>query len=573
MKTFKERLSIAAFFMVMALTITFIPWHSGFIYSGSDVRFHVNRIIELVDSLGKGYPLVNFHSFNGVGYDVNSFYPSVLLYLAVPFFALIHNPINAFYIMLTLLIIMTEVSAYLSARALKMSVQSALMTSVVFTFSGYMLFVYLFAFELGEAIAFIAFPPLMLALLSYFFSNKVTSAFKKYRDMVLVVCLAWITYAHLLSTLLSVVITGVLLFTYTIVKRNWHILFRFGILAINYVLITSFYWFNFFNAYLYRDVVGPDNAFVIMPIKTLILNSLANRLAPGSNDPITIVGLGIIPFVCVVLLLVNLKQLDSLQRVLLAFSIVFIILSTDLFCWSFLQAHIVNISTFQFTYRFLIITELTVSFAICLYLKPSWILVIVISLCIGIFNINNSFQFTSMGRQQETLSWKPSQRHEPIYADFKVNAKNFRHLYDGYYGKKGGPADYLDIRQQKNFAATSSKKILLNHSTVHPKMISGTNCATYMFHMAKRSSISLPVWKTTYRYQVVDNGKIVNASMSHYGTLRINNLHAGMHRIEVKVIPTRVFYLSLISTALGIFMLGFLARLSVLKSDNLRGDK
>lgn len=82
----KRKLTIPLLFMLLALTLTIIPWYSGYIYSGSDLRFHINRIAELVHGLNKGFPLVNFLTFNGVGYDVNSFYPLPLLYLFSPIF-------------------------------------------------------------------------------------------------------------------------------------------------------------------------------------------------------------------------------------------------------------------------------------------------------------------------------------------------------------------------------------------------------------------------------------------------------------------------------------------------------
>lgn len=68
----KRKLTIPLLFMLLALTLTIIPWHSGYIYSGSDLRFHINQLLSL-SMASIRIPTGKFLTFNGVGYDVNSF--------------------------------------------------------------------------------------------------------------------------------------------------------------------------------------------------------------------------------------------------------------------------------------------------------------------------------------------------------------------------------------------------------------------------------------------------------------------------------------------------------------------
>lgn len=106
-----------------------IPWHSGFIYSGSDVRFHINRIVELSKS-GFDYPLVEFRTFNRIGYDVNSFYPVITLYPIVIVFKMLRNPLNAYYVSIGMFLFFTQLLSYVAGRAMKISKKNSIFLAI-----------------------------------------------------------------------------------------------------------------------------------------------------------------------------------------------------------------------------------------------------------------------------------------------------------------------------------------------------------------------------------------------------------------------------------------------------------
>lgn len=538
-------------FIFLALTLIIIPWHSGYIYSGSDVRFHINRIIEITHSLNKGFPLVNFITFNKIGYDVNSFYPSPLLCILSPVF-LMKSPVNAYYILLLVLLFLTQFCTYFAGRALKMQQENAILFAIFYTFSEYMLFILLYAFELGEALAFIVLPLILVSIISYMQPRYVSEKFNKNQDIIFLLSFVWVTYSHLLSAMFCLLIAIPLLLLDVFRGRKWGLLKKYVIIGFNFALTTSFFWINLLHEYLFQGIVGPQKYLSIPSAQHLITNSLENKLTTGNIDPVQSVGVGIILLISAFVLITNYFQLNKLVKTLTVFAVAFFILSSNLFCWDFLDNHVKNVEVIQFTFRFLIVVVLTLSTATCLYHRGSWKMVLAFITCITIFNINASKQFVNLGQRQEMLNTEPTLRHEPMYGNFKVSNGTFKYLYQGFYGMTGGPGDYLTQQQKQHFNSIATHQVLLNGKRIKSKYTSNTNNITYTLSSSKKGTVDLPVLKTNHEYQVMDNGHLVSFGKSKRGTLNINNLCEGRHVINVRVIPSAIFKISIVFSILGL---------------------
>lgn len=547
----RKGLIIVPLFLLMALTVIIIPWHSGYIYSGSDMRFHINRIVEMLHSVGKGFPLVNFYTFNSVGYDINSFYPLLLLYLFSPIYFLIKNPVNSFYAFLLVLLFLTQLCTYIAGRSIKLQRKNAVLLALFYTFSGYIIFVYLFAFELGEAMAFIAFPIVLVAVISYISPSLTSRRFNQFRDIIFVLSLTWITYSHLLSTLLCLMLVIITLLFFVIKDRDFKKLGKYIWLGFCYFLTTSFFWLNFLNSYLHQKILGPEKYLSVISAQQVLTNSLENKLTTGNVDPFDSVSIGLILLIAALILITNYGKLNNLPKVLVILAAIFFILSTDLFCWSFLEKHFYNIETIQFTFRLLIIVILMLSFAICLYCKPSLKFVALMAICVAVFNVNAGNNFVNQGRTQETLKSVPTIKHQPRYASFKINAGDFHYLYHGFYGEQGGPADYLTRRQKQSFNSIETQQLLANGQDINKHFTVSTNNIRYKFRLLKNSKVDLPILKTPYQYRVIDNGRQINYLTSSRGTLEISHIAAGSHVVSVRVYAPPIFYISIVLTILG----------------------
>lgn len=539
-------------FLLVTVAYIVIPWHSGFIYSGSDVRFHINRIVELSKS-GFDYPLVEFRTFNRIGYDVNSFYPVITLYPIVIVFKMLRNPLNAYYVSIGMFLFFTQLLSYVAGRAMKISKKNSIFLALIYTFSGYLMFVYWFAFELGEIISFIVIPLLVPAVISFFNCKIVDISFNKYRDVILLFCMVWITYSHLLTTLLCyLIVIPTLLINICKVKRFDRFM-HYVYLGITYVLMTSFYWMNLINAFWHHDIKGPEKYLNTLNMQQFLINSVSNKLTTSNIDPNQSVGIGVILLMCLFYLVFNYHNLTKIEKIFLNMALGFVILSTNLFCWAFLKQHFYNITTIQFTFRLLIGVILFTSFATAMFIRLNGRTLILIILCILTFNITQVSSFVEMGKGQEEVLISPTKKKQLKYADFRVNKGEFSNLYNGFYGAQGGPTDYLTVKQKKSFNSIAQHELLLNNKHIKAKGKWLTNRVIYSFNLRKRTrNIDLPILMTTYNYDVKDNGVKVDINNGKRGTIKIDSLEKGKHSIDIKVYPSRVFYVSIFMTLLGV---------------------
>ena len=116
----------------------------------------------------------------------------------------------------------------------------------------------------------------------------------------------------------------------------------------------------------------------------------------------------------------------------------------------------------------------------------------------------------------------------------------------------GGPGDYLTQQQKQHFNSIATHQVLLNGKRIKSKYTSNTNNITYTLSSSKKGTVDLPVLKTNHEYQVMDNGHLVSFGKSKRGTLNINNLCEGRHVINVRVIPSAIFKISIVFSILGL---------------------
>lgn len=558
--TLKTNVLIIIIFCMLSFSCVYIPFHTGYIYSGSDVRFHINRIVEL--SKSSGYPLVNFFSFNRTGYDINTFYPILTIYPFIILFKLIKNKIVSYYIFIGILLVITQVSAYFAARGLKENKYSAIAFAIIYTFSGYMMFIYWFAFELGEALAFIALPILMVSTIAFIYPKYVNSFFFYKKEFLLILSLLWITYSHLLTTVICLIVLILVFIGYLLKNLNVNIFKNLLKMLVYYILCSSFFWFNFLNAYFNSKIDGPNKYLAIVSPSNLVTNSINNNLVPGNkvgfgiNNPADIVGLGIIVIISYFILMIDYRKLSRLVKVFTILSSICLVISTSLFCWKIMYKLIPSIDIIQSTFRFLIFAVLFISFGISLYININKIYTALLIILVLIFNVEQLTSFTETGKSQEEFNYVETIHHRPNYAAFKVNNGEFGNLYKGFYNPVGGPADYLSKEQIGRFKDVSLHHIRSGRNSIKHSEVFYTNKAKYSFYINHYShNVEMPVYKTNNRYCIKDNGKPCNYKISKHGTIELQKIKRGHHNILIEVKPNNLFLISLVTTIVGILLI------------------
>lgn len=131
----------------------FISQLSNGLYLIGDTSFHVSRIYDIRQAfLNHEIPLwINFHSFFGLGQAINGMYPDIslwpfiLLTLWMPF----HNQIV---VINGLMFVLTFGVTFLTLKNHKINSKYALLSSIIYAFSGYCLYTFIYEFQPGTAV-------------------------------------------------------------------------------------------------------------------------------------------------------------------------------------------------------------------------------------------------------------------------------------------------------------------------------------------------------------------------------------------------------------------------------------
>lgn len=309
---------------------------------------------------------------------------------------------------------------------------------------------------------------------------------------------------------------------------------------------------NFLNAYLLERIKGPERYFTTLGIQQLFENSLSNTLLSGNVQPTKVVSVGLILMIGIIIMGCHYQILTRFEKVMLNVGVISLILSTNLFSWNLINKVLPKILVFQSSFRFLILTVLAISVGLSSFINLNKHNLVILSLIIFIFNITAMTSFTEGGKLQPDFEVKATLNNEPQYANFKVNKHTFSNLFNGYYGETGGPADYLTTQQIRHFNSVANHKIIVDGKAVDHSQRFITNGVDYVIKVNQQVNVNLPIYKTHYKYLIYDNNRWVNYRTSSRGTLLITHVHRGKHHIKVRVKPTIMFMLSIITSLIGI---------------------
>lgn len=188
-----------ALVLVFAAAFASMPLLWNGVYGGHDLVFHLNRIEGIASGLRAGQFPVRIHASTllGYGYAAPQFYPELFLY----FPAVLRNlgvslsaSVRVFEMTINL---MTALVCYLSAKRLFASRRVALGASVLYTLCVYRLVNLYTRATIGESLAMIFFPLLILAMVEVLTRDE-------RRWPLLALSITGICMSHLLSTLFAV---------------------------------------------------------------------------------------------------------------------------------------------------------------------------------------------------------------------------------------------------------------------------------------------------------------------------------------------------------------------------------
>lgn len=453
----RQHLIILLILALIALLSIFPAALGNFVYWQDDIHFHVNRLESYAEALKHldFFPRIFSSMGNNFGYAADLFYPSILLAPYGLFRLLGCNFSQAFYLFHFTVSFITAGIAFLCCKKFGQPVKVSLLFSALYTLSTYRLIDQNVRGALGETIAFAFIPLVFFALHQILFA-------KKNNWLLLASSLTFLIASHLITAFYTVIAVITFFGIWTLNAKKAAIKLAFITLvkaAAATLLFSAWFWlpyleqvsaiaFNFSKTSLWSS--GLD-----FSLGTLLQNTISNagRSADGLEP-----NFGILILIAIIAGLLLFKKISKTEKLLLAITIVFILLSTNLFFWSLFKDTF--LAVVQFPWRLLIfvsffgslLAALLVNRLINLENKFNFILAIW-AICFLTISFNGNVYARSEYNQSSFLD-------NENYTDF--DSSQLGHGKE--YIKKDTPANYLLQNPYPKINDFHQYRTLITHS-------------------------------------------------------------------------------------------------------------
>ncbi len=396
-----ERLFL--FFVLLTILSSF-PFFFSSLIRGDDTIFHIARIEGIKSALEAGYfpPRIYLFTLNDYGFGSGFFYPDLFLYFPALLRLLGFDFLASYEIFVVLVNFASIVSIYYATSKIAESRFAGLSASVVYALSSYRLIDVHYRGAVGETLAFIFIPFVILGLYEIFHDAP-----RKW--YLLAIGFTGLVFSHVISTLLAGIFVAIfLLINIRKIFKDKKIGVAILKAALTTLLLTAVFWLPMIEQYLSVDLVfnNSEDSFYQEPIPFLSMFTLDTVWI----DPVK-------PYVGYPLLLSFLlclipgvfrreKACQALMLLIAGYATIFI--ASDLFPWNYFLWLLRNI---QFTWRFLTLTApfLAMGSAILLdqavYPKNRRILLVVLLVSSFLF-AGPIFYHTLHGRQMPSYGYK-----------------------------------------------------------------------------------------------------------------------------------------------------------------------
>ena len=234
--------------IALALFATY-PVMSNYISYGQDLNFHLYRIEGIKDGLLSGqFPVrIDPTHNNGYGYVTASVYPSLFLYIPAVLRLMGVSNVMSYKLFLFAINLATAFIMYISAQKITKSTFAGMLASIVYTLSTWRIINLIFRAAIGEALAMVFFPLVILGLYYLIKDDK-----KKW--WVFALGATGIFNSHMISCIFVVMltVTFIIVFIKDIIEDGrWLGFIKAGVLTL---LLNLWYLIPFITFYLGTDL-------------------------------------------------------------------------------------------------------------------------------------------------------------------------------------------------------------------------------------------------------------------------------------------------------------------------------
>ncbi|WEV54949.1 6-pyruvoyl-tetrahydropterin synthase-related protein [Leuconostocaceae bacterium ESL0723] len=492
-------------------------------------------------------------TFGGAGQGINFFYPSGNLWPFLVALLFVKNPVHAIFLGTILRTFVGLVSSFVAMRVLNHRSIVAIVFSVTYCFSTYLLYNAIPRFDLGETMA-ILFLPLVFAS---FYKILISKNQDFGLDCLFAFSLALLTYAHLLTTvftfLLLFILSVIFLLAGRTVRNVRKILIQFLSAALCYTFLTIGFWLPFVSQLVSTRIAHPELPYefgvpsIADPSLSQIFNlSLSNHL---QNNGVT---LGILALIGVFALFIHFNHLDNKTRFIFILGLFLLLLSTDIFPWALFEN--TPISVIQMPSRFMPFANLFLIYAIILmeenYLsrndvhRQNFYFIILSAIPIILAAGSSTIYFH---QQREVPVNKKGENIAYIWSK-RINGSA------NWYGESGPIYDdYLPTASGSIKQQVDKRQILVNGAPLGDKSVSYypiTNGMIYKFDSEKDLhdvAVTLPFWTYNKRNYMISvnhsKNKIPEKSRVNVASI-ITNLKEGENEVTVRFVAPNSYKIS-----------------------------
>ncbi len=371
-------------FIILPLVFLRLP-------SGHDYKYHMGRIYQISQNIthGKWFAPLYYGQINGYGYASPLFYGDVLLHLPAVLVVLGITVEQALRSYIVLCLSSTALVSYFCAKKITNSSTSALISSVLYTFSSYLCVDYITRVALGEVQAFIFIPVAFLGLYSIVCDDK-----KQW--FWLPIGLFGVVISHTLSgAMLAFFFLIFALFFTKKIFSDKQCLKLLGVSVVLFFALSAFYIFP-----MLEQISGEplrltdgttDTIWGTLAQRSMSINQIISDFnLQSANDPWIPNGIGLaipIALITVVYFIFKDKKTAPALSVCAFLTFVAIIGASNLMPWDFLQPILGKI---QFPWRLLAFAtffgSLTAGFAIKYVTKQTVYILGTCLICLSLFS-------------------------------------------------------------------------------------------------------------------------------------------------------------------------------------------
>lgn len=401
---------------------------------GTDLPFHINRIVGLAEqlTLGNFSPNINTAFLDGFGYPVDLFYGNITILPASILVALGLNVITTLRIFSIFVSFLTLYTMYFASKRITKNNVASIISALLYLFSNYRLRDYFYRGGVGSWISFIFIPLIFLGMY-----EVIKGDFKKW--YILVIGFIGVFLSHVLSAVtVTLVLIPFVLFNYKAFLKNSKRFTRLILSGISILMLTMYYWLPLLEQMSSYEYFGKNNP--VFNISTSGNYPFFEIFSMSLNNEIVIPYILSASLVIVIIsrIFINKVKFDEIQLMegelaladmLTLTSIFLVFLSSSNFPWVVFEKYL---NILQFSHRFLpfVILFLSLSGGIYFYYYYS--------------HSKNKFRFTILAFI--LLSLVPLNQ----LISYKNNATFFNlQTYDIGVGKEYLPID-TDIEILKN---------------------------------------------------------------------------------------------------------------------------